>query len=271
MTDQTTIQFEKINEAFSKQSLSYDQYDEGNKILKWMRERIRNEALKYLKPGDKILELNSGTGLDAQFFAEEGFSIHCTDISDGMIERLKKKFSEKNNQSKITIQQCSFTELDKIGNRKFDFIFSNFGGLNCISDLKLATKFFSALLNEGGIVFLVLLPPVCPWEIIQIFRGKFNFAFRRLKSNGTDANIEGIKFKTFYFSVTDVKKALGDRFNLIKSSGLGIFAPFPQMENFQHKFPKTTTLLTKFDEKISGIFPFNRIGDHIIVIAEFQK
>ncbi|HLG31838.1 MAG TPA: class I SAM-dependent methyltransferase [Ignavibacteriaceae bacterium] len=270
MTDQTTFQPDKINAAFTKQSVVYDKYEEGNLVLKWMREQVRNQALKFLKPGDRILELNSGTGADAEFFAQKGFSVYCTDLSDGMIEQMKKKFSGKNFSDKVTIQQCSFTELDKIGNKKFDMIFSNFGGLNCISDLRLATKFFTSLLNENGKVFLVLLPPVCPWELIQVLRGKFSFAFRRIKSGGAQANIEGIQFRTFYFSANEIRDSLGRNFKVLKTSSLGIFTPSPQMVRFQNQFPFITKLMTKIDEIISGVFPFNRIGDHIIVIAELN-
>jgi SAM-dependent methyltransferase len=263
------FQFDNVNKAFTRQSLNYDDYDKENPTLTWMRRQVMKHALKYLRPNDQILELNSGTGIDAEFFAQKGFTVHCTDLSDGMVEQMKKKFSTKNLEVKISVQQCSYTALDKIGNRKFDFIFSNFGGLNCIPELRESTKYFPSLLNKKGRVCLVILPPICPWEIIQSIRGKFQFAFRRLKKEGTLANIEGIKFKSYYFSAKDVIKALGNDFSLLKLEGLGIFTPIPQMEKFSKKFPRSIKVFNRIDEKISGIFPFNRVGDHIIVTAEF--
>jgi hypothetical protein len=182
---------------------------------------------------------------------------------------MQKKFSSANISEKITIQQCSFTELDKIGDRKFDFIFSNFGGLNCIPDLQQSTKFYPSVLNKNGRVCLVILPPICPWEIIQLFRGKFNVAFRRFNKEGVLANVEGIKFRTYYFSASQVMKALGKNFKLLKLESLALFTPIPQMEKIPKRFPGLARLLNKMDEKLSGIFPFNRIGDHIIVTAEY--
>ena len=265
-----SVQFNNVNTAFSRQSVFYDDYDISNPTLTWMRQQVRKHALKFLRPNDKILELNSGTGLDAEFFARKGYSVHCTDLSDGMINEIKKKFSSVSLSDKITIQQCSFTELDKIGDKKFDFIFSNFGGLNCIPDLKEATKFFPSLLNKKGRVCLVVLPPVCPWELIQLFRGKVKFAFRRLKKEGTMANVEGVKFKTYYFSVKNVLRSLGKEFKLLKLQSLAVFTPIPQMDKIPRKFPTFTKFLNKTDEKLCGIFPFNRIGDHIIVTAEYS-
>jgi len=262
-------QFDSVNKAFSRQSTFYDEYDKGNPTLIWMRKQVMKHAIKFLRPNDKILELNSGTGIDAKFFASRGHSVHCTDLSDGMIEQMKTKFSSEGYSKRITVQQCSFTELDQIGDKKFDFIFSNFGGLNCVQDLRQVTKFFPQLLNERGRVCLVILPPVCPWEIIQLFRGKFSLAFRRFHKEGVLANVEGIKFKTYYFSAKDVIKALGEEYRILKVESLALFTPIPQMDKIPKKFPKITKVLNRIDEKISSFYPFNRVGDHIIVTSEY--
>jgi len=55
----------------------------------------------------------------------------------------------------------------------------------------------------------------------------------------------------------------------LKLESLALFTPIPQMEKIPKKFPGLARLLNKMDEKISGIFPFNRIGDHIIVTTEY--
>jgi ubiquinone/menaquinone biosynthesis C-methylase UbiE len=264
----TPALFDSVNKAFSRQSINYDDYDKSNPTLTWMRKQVRNHVLKFLRKEDKILELNSGTGIDAEFFAARGHSIHCTDLSDGMIEQMEKKFSSGNLKNRVTIQQCSFTELNKISG-KFDFIFSNFGGLNCVPDLKAVSKFFPKLLNENGRVCLVILPPVCPWEIIQLFRGKFKLAFRRFHKDGVIANVEGIKFKTFYFSVKDIMLALGSNFKLLKVKSLALFTPIPQMEKIPAKFPRLAKILNRIDEKIATVPPFNKIGDHIIITVEY--
>lgn len=262
--------FSEVNKAFSKQSVIYDSYDENNRILAWMRKQVRNAALSYLKKNDTILELNSGTGTDAVFFAKKGFKVLATDLSDGMIEKIELKVNHERLSGLIDVLQCSYTELDRIKNLKFDFIFSNFGGLNCVSDLNFVTKHFSSLLNNNGIVCLVIMPPVCPWEIIQLLRGKIKFALRRFTKSGLLANIEGVSFFTYYFSHKKIMRALGPNFKLLKLFSLGVFTPIPQMEKFQTKFPRLLRLLNSLDEMTAEHFPFNRIGDHIIIVAEFS-
>jgi ubiquinone/menaquinone biosynthesis C-methylase UbiE len=258
-----------VNEAFSRQSVIYDAHEEQHLILQWMREQVRTHALFFLQPAKKILELNAGTGLDAVFFASRGFKVHATDLSDGMISQLKRKVDLLKLQEKITMQQCSFTELEKIGNGPFDYIFSNFGGLNCLADLTLVTRKISALLKPGGFVTVVMMPPICPWELALIFRGHFKTAVRRLQRGGVLARIEGVNFMSYYFFPRQVLKAFGKTFKKAKLQGLASISPPPYMKNFPKRYPKLYKLLTSVDERISCLPPFNLWADHFILTVRY--
>ncbi|MEJ0029488.1 MAG: class I SAM-dependent methyltransferase [Bacteroidota bacterium] len=96
-----------------------------------------------MKDNCRMLELNSGTGIDATYFTSKGHSVLATDLSDGMISELKRK--------KIETRQLSYENVNQI-NEQFDYIFSNFGGLNCIDDLGKVTKHLPALLKPRGYV-----------------------------------------------------------------------------------------------------------------------
>jgi ubiquinone/menaquinone biosynthesis C-methylase UbiE len=262
--------FESVIEAFSRQSIHYDLYEEDHLTLRWMRKQVREHLLSFLNPNDMILEINAGTGLDAVFFAKKGWRIHATDISEGMIEQMKLKVSSLSLMDKVTIQQCSFTELSEIKAGPFDHIFSNFGGLNCLQDLNEAIIFFPSLLKEGGKVTIVIMPPVCPWEISLALKGKFNAAFRRLSRKGTSAHIEGIYFICYYHSVSSALKALGKNFKKRSLRGLCSFTPPPYMKSFPVKFPQTFRFLNKLDEKLSKFYPWNSFADHYILTVEFK-
>ena len=234
-----------------------------------MRGEVRNHVMSFLRKSDKILEINAGTGTDAVFFAKKGFNVHATDISGGMIYQLKNKVIKYSLKDQISVQQCSFTELNKITCGPFNYIFSNFGGLNCTPDLLEVTKFFPDLLNRNGRITLVLMPPLCPWEIALIFRGQFKTAFRRLKKYGTRSHLEGKYFNTFYYSPQKTIEALGKKFRILKLQGLASFTPPPYMENFPGRFPTIYKNLNKFDKYFSNHFPFNHFADHFILTAEY--
>jgi ubiquinone/menaquinone biosynthesis C-methylase UbiE len=260
---------ENIEEAFTQQSVYFDKYEEENILLINMRKKIREHVLNNLKKGDAILELNAGTGLDAVFFAQKGFQVHATDISDGMINELKKKILLNNLHDKVSFQELSFTNLDEIKDKKFDYIFSNFGGLNCLQDLKMVTKNLPSLLKPEGKVTFVVMPPVCPWEISLAFRGHFKTAFRRFKKSGTVANVEGKRFLSYYHSPKKVINSFGKDFKKLKLVGLNSIIPPPYMKNFPAKFPGIFNSLVYFDNKVTGIFPFNSWADHFILMMQF--
>lgn len=259
-----------INVAFTRQSEIFDDYENGNEILKWMRSLTQRHLLRHLKEKDIILELNSGTGIDAVFLATKGFRVHCTDISQGMIRKLVEKVNGNNLNNIISYQLLSFLELSKLEIKDIDYIFSNFGGLNCAPDISEVFNQFGKILRPGGRITLVIMPPVCPWELALAIKGQFRSAFRRLRKNPALANVEGVNFPVYYYSVTDIIKALGPKFRIIEIQGLGSISPPPYMENFPRRYPHLYKKLTSLDEPLSHHFPFNRLADHFILTAEFQ-
>jgi len=261
--------FEEVKKAFSLQSEIFDAYEEQNEILKWMRSITHRHVMRHLEPGNEILEINSGTGLDAIYFAEMGFKILCTDISEGMLNKLNEKVRGKNLSDRISFRLLSFTMLDELDSNSFDYIFSNFGGLNCAESLENIFIHFKRILRQGGKATLVIIPPVCPWELALMFKGKFRTAFRRLHKSGVTANIEGIKFKTYYYSVKRTLRALGNDFKVLELQGLASVSPPPYMINFPKRFPHLYKILIYIDEKFSHAFPFNRFADHFILTVQY--
>jgi len=265
MEDQQTI----VSRAFNKQAPQFDKSESENHILQIMRHQVRDEALRFVKPGNKILELNAGTGLDAVFFAQHGCFVLTTDIAEEMLQQIKKKMEDNNLQNKIEAQQLSFHELDKLHGQKFDYIFSNFGGLNCTDDLQSVFAHFPLLLKPNGHVTMVVLPPICPWELTYFFRGKWKMAFRRIKKKRVIAHLEGEYFSTEYYSPSQVIKSFPAGFRKISLTGLAALLPPPYMENFPKRAPRLFKLLQRMDTAVRKIPPFNFCADHFILTMQY--
>jgi ubiquinone/menaquinone biosynthesis C-methylase UbiE len=253
--------------AFSKQAGVFDALYSDNTIINYKRKRVREHVLRYLKPGSDILELNSGTGEDALFFAWQGFKIHATDISNGMQNELKKKAIQNGMQQMINTEVCSYTKLQQLKNKgPYDLIFSNFAGLNCTNELDKVLNSFPDLMNSGGIVTLVILPKFCLWETLLLFKGKFKTAFRRFFSRGgRAANVEGVQFKCWYYNPSYIKKHLQAGFNVISIEGLCTIVPPSYMEGFAEKHPVAYKHLMHAEEKLKGSWPWRNIGDYYII------
>lgn len=260
-----------VNRAFSKQSLAYDSDDKINQVLQDMRQQVYSHVSDFMKESSEVLELNSGTGIDALHFVQQGHRVHATDLSDGMISQIEKKIVDHQLQDRLTSQQLSYDQLQQLEGRKFDYVLSNFGGLNCIDELSKVTKNLPKLLNPGGFVTWVIMPPICLWELLWIFKGHGKQAFRRFHKNGVMAHLEGEYFKTYYHSLPRVKEAFGPQFKLIKSEGLCALSPPPSRCDFPAKHPMVYQFLRKLDSLVHSSYPFNRWADHIIVTFQFNK
>jgi ubiquinone/menaquinone biosynthesis C-methylase UbiE len=260
---------ERVRSAFSAQAPFFDSYEEANPILQWMRCQVYKHEDEFLAPGDSIFELNAGTGIDAVYFARKGHTVFAIDNADGMLIELEKKVKKLHLEDRIRIARRSFTELSTFAEQRFDHIFSNFGGLNCIADLRSVTKELPRFLKPGGTITLVIMPRVCPWELLHLVKGNTRLAFRRFSRNGTAASIEGIQFQTYYFSPFEVVSSFDERFALVKLHGLASLSPPPQMAAFALKHPRLYKTLTRLDERWSGIPPFNRWVDHCIITMKY--
>jgi SAM-dependent methyltransferase len=257
-------QEQEVNQAFSRQSEIFDRIDKENPILVWMRDRVRKHVLRYSKPGESLLELNAGTGLDAFYFSRLGFRVTATDNSDGMLAQMIFKNDQLPEGQRIVVKKLSYHDLDKLDSIKFDYIFSNFGGLNCTDRLVDIISRLPELLTQGGIATLVIMPRIAPWENLSILKGNKN-AFRRWKTGGTPANVEGVKFLTYYYSVADVKSMLKKNFEILSVESLGSAVPPPSMIDFPLKFPALFKFLAKTEEKLGRFWPMNRWCDHFII------
>lgn len=260
-------QEKEVSEAFSRQSPMFDAIDDANSIILWMRDRVRKEVAVYMKPSSEILELNCGTGIDSVYFAKQGHKVLATDNAEGMLHTLNQKIVSQQ-LTGIETLRCSFNNLENIADRKFDYVFSNFGGLNCTDNLEKILFDIDRLLKPGGYFSLVIMPTVCPWEMLMLFRGHFKTAFRRFRKQGADAHLEGVHFQCYYYNPSYITKRLKNNFNLVSLKGLSLTVPPPYIEHFKERHLSLFNILERIEDKICDIAPFNHWGDHYVITMQ---
>ena len=256
-------------DSFNKISDSFDEEDRENAILQWMRNTVYEIYLSYFKKGDKLLELNAGTGIDAVYLASKGIKILATDISDEMISRLKDKIIKMNLQKMISVENLSFGEINKIDQKDFDGAISNFGGLNCINDFEKLSESLGERIKPGGKFIAVVMNSFCPWEIFYyLLKLDPSNAFRRFSKAGIDANLSEFKIKSFYFSPGEFADSFSKYFEIEKIYSHGLFTPPPYMFGIYNKAKPLVNTFMKIDNITKNIFPLNRIGDHFIIVLK---
>ncbi|MCK0178945.1 class I SAM-dependent methyltransferase [Flavobacteriaceae bacterium S0862] len=230
----------------------------------------RQLVFKYLDPilnQEKklsILELNCGTGEDAISFAKSDHEILATDISEGMIKVAKAKTNSENLTFKIQdingINESTFSTT-------FDFIFSNFGGFNCLSnnEINLFFKTATKLLNPEGKIVLVIMPKHCLWEQLYfIMKGHFNNVKRRKTNKSIVANVDGVNVKTWYYNPKDIEALTESSYITNKVKPIGLTIPPSYLEDsFLAKKP-FLSIFKSIDNLITRSF-WAKYADHFLI------
>lgn len=256
-------------ESFNKIADTFDEEDHANEILQWMRNTVHNIYFSYFRKGDHLLELNAGTGIDAMYLASKGIKVFATDISDEMIGKLREKIESSNLHNMVRAENISFDEIGNIKESNFDGAISNFGGLNCINNFKNLAYSLAGRIKPGGRFISAVMHTVCPWEIIYFLaKSDYKNAFRRFKKDGIEANLSKFKIKSFYFTPRKFASQFLEYFEVEKIFSLGLFTPPPYLLGIYEKAKPFVKSFMKLDNLTKGIFPFNRSGDHFVIVLK---
>ncbi|BAV05562.1 Methyltransferase domain-containing protein [Filimonas lacunae] len=264
---QQTIHKTPAQHAFNKQSAIFDHIYTPNLIIQYKRQAVRDHMAAYLAPHSHILELNAGTGEDATYFAQQGHSVHATDIAEDMQQVLREKVQARGLTHQVSQEICSYTSLNNLQQQgPYDAIFSNFAGLNCTGQLHQVLSSFSPLLKPGGLVTLVIMPRFCLWEVLLLLKGKWRTAFRRFKGkNGVPARVEGIDFTCWYYPPRFIQGCLQEEFELLQTEGLCTIVPPSYLNTFPVKYPRLYQQLIKWEKRYKHTWPWRLIGDYYII------
>jgi ubiquinone/menaquinone biosynthesis C-methylase UbiE len=253
--------------SFDKAATNYDATFTNSAIGKLQRSLVYNQLSKQLDLVHKILEINCGTGEDAIRLAQQNFNVIATDISSKMIEVAKEKTTITNLKFQ-TADINSITELFK--NEKFDLIFSNFGGLNCLSKPELEKLFQNvpSILSEKGKMILVIMPKNTLWEQFYFLaKAQFSRAFRRKKELAI-ADVDGEKVPTYYYNPKDIVNLAKHDFELIGQKPIGFFVPPSYLEPFFKNKKGFLQILNRLESGIKNWSVLSKYADHYIITLQ---
>jgi ubiquinone/menaquinone biosynthesis C-methylase UbiE len=134
MLDEQSTEIQ-IRSAFDSAALVYDKEYESLYGMRRLRSIMWQVYLQYFSPGQRLLELNCGTGTDAVFLAQQGRKVLATDSSPQMIRETRKKIQSTHLNDLASAEVLSYLDLRDLGNETFDGAYSNMAGLNCTNDL----------------------------------------------------------------------------------------------------------------------------------------
>lgn len=260
--------------AFDSSAGTYDNEFTHTPIGQLQRNLVRyylNSVLQKNQVLD-VLEINCGTGEDAIWLSSLGYKVSACDASGKMIESAKIKTHNTNNLV-IDFKKVAFNQLEsEYKFQQFDFIFSNFGGLNCINstELKTCLNSLEKLLKPGGKIVLVLLAPSCLWERFYFFvKGKFTLINRRSTRDVVQAHLGGGVYQpTFFYSSQTLEKLLPEKLELIDRKPIGFFVPPSYLQPFFTRKNQLLNLLGRLDSQVKNWSWLSNYADHYLIHLE---
>jgi ubiquinone/menaquinone biosynthesis C-methylase UbiE len=261
------------NNPFDHLADDYDQVFSMSLTGSEQRKVVWNFLEKRVFPGMEILEVNCGTGEDAFYLAGLECRVTATDSSVNMIRKCVEKNQADTSGKKPTFLQASINEIDLyFQGRKFDLIFSNFSGLNCIdtNSIVKASDDFNHLLKPEGKLIFVLFGTKCFWEKLYfMLKGNWKAINRRRAKSPVFVQIEKTSIPVYYYSPRSIKNYFNGSFKATVSKPVGIFIPPTYLNQFvsNHKFLFRLFLIA--DRMVRDFSVLSDRADHYII--EFRK
>jgi ubiquinone/menaquinone biosynthesis C-methylase UbiE len=257
--------------AFDHIAQAYDSHFTTSETGQLLRRQVWQYLEKVMPElsGLEILELNCGTGEDALLFGKRGFNILATDVSEEMLKVTQSKALLHSVQHRVNSRLLDLSNMeDATFDKKFNLIFSNFGGLNCINleSLEKLVNRLPHLLSPGGRFIGVIMPRFCLIETLYfIYKRQLPQAFRRMKKEGVMANLQNSSVRTWYYSPGQLRTLAKKNFVTLRIRPVGIALPPSYGEHYFSTRKRSLRFLEKVENKLNRFSFLSGIADHYII------
>jgi ubiquinone/menaquinone biosynthesis C-methylase UbiE len=254
---------EALASAFDRVADHYDRFTEGV-IGGVLRSTVHARLRARCRPGDRILEINCGTGEDALFLAQQGCHVVATDLSAGMLAVARRKVEAAGASDRVELSRMAIEAIDaQLGT--FDGLLSSFGGLNCVASLAAAMPRLAARVRPGGFAVCSIMGPAVPWEWAWFLaQGRPGEAFRRFRRDGVDWR--GIRVR--YPSIGTTTRAAAPWFVRRRVAALGCLVPPSYVEGWATRHRRGVAWLAGIERLIGTVRPLPDLSDHYLLELE---
>ena len=267
------LELQVARSPFDAIAQTYDSTFTDSPIGRAQRSAVWQELEQVFHPGDHILEIGCGTGVDACFLAERGVSVLACDISPQMIQVAAGRVRDRKpyfNNASVDLYVSAAEELAHLHpGRMFDGVFSNFGTLNCVEDLREFARQLATLVRPSSEVVLCLMGPCCVWEIAWfLLHGQPDRALRRFRPDGSVAKIGDGRLQVQYPSIRALKRTFAPEFRLRTVKAVGLFVPPSYAASWIERHPRWLKFAAKVDCLLTRCPGVRRLGDHVLLTLE---
>lgn len=248
--------------AFDAMANDYDVTFTDTDLGRRFRAVVWRRLDEQIVAGQRVLELNCGTGADAVHLAERGVCVVATDLSPAMVDATTAKANELGVGHLVQARQLAIEDVGTLVDQgPFSAIISDFGGMNCVADIGAIGADLAAPLASGGTAFLCVMGPVVPWEWAwYLAHGQPLKAIRRLRRR---ARWRGITIR--YPSASSVRRALSPWFEPVATTAIGALVPPPYAQSWATRHGRFVDRLERWERRLETRRVTVAMADHYLL------
>jgi ubiquinone/menaquinone biosynthesis C-methylase UbiE len=260
-----------IPAPFDSIASTYDETFSASPVGRAQRGSVWNEITRAFHPGQHILEINCGTGIDAVHMSLQGIHVEACDSSIGMIKLAEQRASTFGEHLSVRFRCLPIEKMGELDpERTFDGALSNFSGLNCVEDLDAVVRNLACLVKTRGRIVVCIFGTFCLWEILwYLSKGNIHKAFRRVRHRYVDVTLApATPVRVRYWSVANMKRVFAPCFQLKRMRGVGVIVPPSYAASLAGRFPRLFRLATVVDPWLGGCPIVRLMADHVVLTFE---
>ena len=249
-------------DAFDALAADYDVTFTDTDLGRRYRSVVWRRLDEHIVAGQRVLELNCGTGADAVHLAQRGVCVVATDLSPAMVEATTAKAIELGVGHLVQARQLAIEDVGTLVDQgPFSAIVSDFGGMNCVADIGAIGADLAAPLASGGIAFLCVMGPAVPWEWAwYLAHGQPLKAIRRLRRR---TRWRGITVR--YPSARSVRRALSPWFEPVTTTAIGALVPPPYAQSWAIRHERLVDRLERWERRLETRHLTVAMADHYLL------
>jgi len=256
--------------AFDGVAAGYDQSNETNPVIRWMRARTVAAITRAVGPGGHLLDLGCGPGRDAATLASRGYRVTAIDWSPAMVGQTLQRVTDSGLEGRVCVRHVGIHQLSRLDTGPFDGAYSDLGPLNCVPDLGTAAASLAEQLRPGGVLVGSVIGRFCPWEMaLYTAKGNSPRASIRFARHLVAVPLDGRTVWTRYVWPSEFEHAFRRAgFRRVALHALGLAVPPPYLEGFATRHPRLLSALTRVDDAVGGWPVFRHWGDHFLIVLQ---
>lgn len=249
---------------------TYDDNFTDTAIGRDLRGRVQRRLLANFRPGQRVLELGCGTGVDALWLATQGVQVLATDSSTAMLAQAAQRTRGQAPVQTALLDLAALPDVPDVAEWQFDGVFANFGPLNCLHTWRPLAAWLARRLKPGAKALFGVMAPYCAWELLwHGVHGEWDVATRRWRRADFQPQPNAAALPIAYPSVKRLTQAFAPDFKRVYLRPLGLWLPPSDVYGVLERRPRALRWLTGLDVAFCRLPALANFADHYWI--EFER